>query len=292
MIHSSILKGICNLDITNEYSNLGASNTLLENSLSFLDSEQFLDEINKNKNIKGVITISEFYDRISNDKEKIISKDPRYDYYTIHNFIAKKNKVLRPSNIDPSAQIHPKAYVAENNVVIGPNTIIHPNATILEDVEIGANCSIGAGTVIGSEGFEYKRTSKGIISVIHDGKVIIGNNVEIGTNNSIDKGFINRNTIIEENVKIDNLIHIAHCVHIKPRSFIIAGTVLGGSTTIEEDCWTGINSSTAPFTIINKRGFLSMGAVVTKDVMEGQQVTGNFAIDHKTFLNNLKRSLK
>lgn len=279
-----------NYIITKTYNQLGLSNVTTVNSLTFLDDEKFLNDINANINITGCIVTKDLSEKIK-DKEIIISEDPRYDYFSIANKIAKDCYVKIPTKIDSSSSIHPNAYVAENNVIIGKNCIIGPNVTILPDVEIGDNCVIQSGTVIGSEGFEYKRTKKGVLPVFHDGKVIIKNNVHIGSNTCIDKGFLFRMTQIEDDVKIDNLIHIAHGVFIGKGSFIIAGTTLGGSTTIEDEVWVGINASTAPGITLKSKSFISMGAVVTRSVEPHQQVTGYFAIDHKKFLENFKKQV-
>jgi len=273
-----------------ECSAFGLSNATVDNTLSFLDTAKFIDEINLNKNISTVVTNSGYAGNLLN-KKIIIVDDPRYFFYQFLNYYSKNTKQSKPSVIAGTASIHNTSYVSPVNVIIGENTIICPNVTILEDVEIGDNCIIQSGTVIGSEGFEYKRTSKGILRVFHDGKVSIGHNVDVGANTCIDKGFSFRNTIIENDVKIDNLIHIAHGVHINRGAFIIAGTILGGSTTIGEEAWLGINASTGPGISIGRRGFVSMGAVVTKNVEDEQQVTGNLAIPHLQFLKALKKKL-
>jgi UDP-3-O-[3-hydroxymyristoyl] glucosamine N-acyltransferase len=269
---------------------LGLSNTHLPNTLTFLDDEKYLEELNANSHVTAVVTNANLASHVK-DKVTILSEDPRYDFYTLLNITGKRNRVVKDSVIHPTAQIHPTAYVSKTNVTIGANTIIYPNVTILDDVEIGDNCVVQSGTVIGSEGFEYKRTSKGILSVYHDGKIVIGNRVHIGANTCIDKGFSFKHTIIEDDIMIDNLIHVAHGVRIKRGAFIIAGTVLGGSTIIGEDVWLSINSSIAPGIEVKKKGFVSIGAVVTKTVNENEQVTGNFAIPHEQFLSNLKKKL-
>jgi UDP-3-O-[3-hydroxymyristoyl] glucosamine N-acyltransferase len=294
MITTALLNKILGLNIQNKanFLELGLSNATKEGCLSFFDDARYANQLNENTFILGVFVTPENLGLISPQKLPIVVDDPRWCYFTLYNYLAKENKVSFTSQIDATAIIHKTAYVAENNVIIGKNTIILPNATILEDVEIGDDCIVAAGTVIGSEGFEYKKTSKGIIPVKHDGKVIIGNNVQIGANTCIDKGFSFRHTIIANEVMIDNLIHIAHGVQIGKGSFIIAGTVLGGSTSIEDDVWVGINASTAPGITLKSKAFVSMGAVVTRSVEEGQQVTGNFAIGHDVFLKNLKRKLK
>jgi UDP-3-O-[3-hydroxymyristoyl] glucosamine N-acyltransferase len=271
---------------------MGWSNSTKINTLTFCDDESYINEINNNPNITGVIIKPDFKN-VFNDKSKkiYINDDPRYVFYTIFNKNAFKNKKEIDTIIHPTASIHPTAYISNVNVIIGENTIIKPNVTILEDVEIGNNCVIQSGTVIGSEGFEFKKTSKGVISVLHDGKVIIKNNVHIGANTCIDKGFSFRDTFIDDNVMIDNLVHVAHCVHIKNGASIIAGTILGGSSEILENSWLSINSSIAPKIIVNKNGFVSMGAVVTKNVIDNEQVTGNFAIPHDKFLKIFKKNL-
>jgi UDP-3-O-[3-hydroxymyristoyl] glucosamine N-acyltransferase len=281
-----------NLPSNANFENMGWSNSKKKNTLTFCDDLKFIDEINENDNITGVITKPDFKFRISDLKILLINDDPRHSFYSIFNKNATKNKKSYVSNIHHSARIHPTSFISKENVTIGENTIIKPNVTILEDVEIGSNCVIQSGTVVGSEGFEYKKTTKGIISVIHDGKVIIGNNVHIGANTCIDKGFSFRDTVIMNNVMIDNLVHIAHCVHVKEYASIIAGTILGGSAEIGENSWLSINSSIAPKIVINQSGFVSMGAVVTKNVTENEQVTGNFAVNHDLFIRMFKKMLK
>lgn len=290
MITSSFVNSLLGTayEFSNPFMQMGLSNTSLGDTLTFLDDEKYLAEINGNPNITGCITTANLGERIEG-KLVLISDDPRFDYFTTANKVAIDNYITKPTIIHPSSNIHPRAFVADNNVIIGENCYLGPNVTILPDVEIGNGCIIQSGTVIGSEGFEYKRTKRGVLSVFHDGKVIIKNNVHIGANTCIDKGFSFRMTQIENDVKIDNLIHIAHGVSIGKGSFIIAGTVLGGSTIIEDEVWVGINASTAPGITLKSKSFVSMAAVVTRSVEVGQQVTGYFAVDHKKFLENFKK---
>jgi UDP-3-O-[3-hydroxymyristoyl] glucosamine N-acyltransferase LpxD len=284
------ITGLSDVDPQFECDALALSNSTIPNSLSFIDNKNFVRELNKNGNITSVF-VSEDLKGLINGKICIICDDPRYYFFILLNEIGKRDYVKTPTVISPTAVIHPRAYVSENNVTIGDNTIIGPNVTILHDVTIGNNCVIQSGTVIGSEGYEYKRTSKGVLAVFHDGKVQIGNNVEVGANACIDKGFSFRQTIVDDDVKIDNLVHVAHGVQIGKRSFIIAACMLGGSVTIMEDVWIGPNATVAPGLTVDKKGFVTLGSVATRNVAEGEWVTGNFAIPHKKFLSNLKASL-
>lgn len=275
------------LDVAREYQ-LGLSTSALPGTLSFLDSEKYAQSILDNKNIVAVITTEALRPVLQDAVEIFVSAEPRYDYYMLYNALAKRNYVQTPSEIDPSAQIHPRAYVSEFNVKIGPRTIVHPNATIMADVEIGADCIIHPGAVVGAEGFEYKKTSKGILPVFHDGKSILKDRVDIGPNANVDKGFSARPTIIGEESKIDKFCHVSHGVQIGRRTLVTAGSILGGSLTIGDDAWIGLNATLLPGITIGDRGFVSMGAVVTRSVGEGEQVTGNFAIPHRQFLAHLK----
>lgn len=272
------------------FDKLAMVNSRYPSSLSFIDDIKYLEQLNANENITGVFTTAEIAPRIVG-KNLLTVNDPRYYFFTLFNYVAIKSAINFKSRISDKAVIHPRAYISEHNVIIGDNTIIGPNVNILPDVEIGKDCIVQAGTTIGSIGFEYKRTSKGIVSVVHDGKVIIGDKVEIGANTAIDKGFSFRDTVIGDEVKIDNLVYIAHCVHIGRGSFIVASAALTGSVTIKENVWIGPNANIAPGLLIDDNAFVSLGSVVTKNVDAGIHVTGNFAIPHGIFLKNLKKSL-
>lgn len=272
-----------------ECDNLALSYQDIPNMLSFMDSEKFVQQMLDNKNVIAIFVtenLSHYFDKTN--IIKIICDDPRYYFYTLKNYIGKANYKKTPSQIDLSSIIHDKAYVSEYNVQIGKNVIIEPNVTILPDVVIGDNCIIRANTVIGAEGFEHKRTSKGILSVFHTGKVIIGNNVEIGASNAISKGFIFSDTIIGDETRTDNLVHIAHSAQIGKRCFLPACAMVAGDTRIGDDCWIGPNASISSQVKLGNKSFITIGAVVTKDVQENQTVSGNFAVEHSKFINFIK----
>jgi len=273
-----------------ECSYFGMSNAINPNTIAFVDTERFIDEINNNLNITVLLCTNYLKEQCKN-KITITCDDPRYYYYTFLNKIVESNYVKTPSVISPTAIIHPRAYICEHNVVIGNNTYIGPNATVLADVEIGNDCYVKSGAVIGSEGFELKRTTKGIVNVLHDGKVIIGNNVKVGANCAIHKGFSFRHTIISDEVKIDDLVYIAHGVHIGKGCFLIGNSMISGSTTLKENIWVGPGVTVSNGLIIEKNAYLTIGSVVTQDVEENQKVTGNFAISHAKFIQKLKKDL-
>ncbi|HOV46058.1 MAG TPA: UDP-3-O-(3-hydroxymyristoyl)glucosamine N-acyltransferase [Exilispira sp.] len=121
-----------------------------------------------------------------------------------------------------------------DNVIIGDNTVIFPSVTIYENCEIGKNCIIHANTVIGSDGFGYVN-DKGInYKIEHLGKVVIENDVEIGSNSSVDRGTIGT-TLIKKGSKIDNLVQIAHNTTIGSNSIVCSQVGIAGGATVGDN---------------------------------------------------------
>jgi UDP-3-O-[3-hydroxymyristoyl] glucosamine N-acyltransferase len=143
--------------------------------------------------------------------------------------------------------------------------------------------------MIGVQGFEHKRTSQGLLSVVHDGLVCIGEEVEIGANNTIAKGLMGRDTTVGDWTKTDCLVHIAHCVQIGQRCLIPASAMIAGSVTIGDDVWIGPNSTISSQVRIENQAVITLGAVVVRDVEAKSRVSGNFAMEHTAFIRAAKR---
>lgn len=132
--------------------------------------------------------------------------------------------------IGDNVHLMPGVYIGDK-VSIGDNTRIMPNVTIMEKTKIGYNVIISSGTVIGSDGFGFAQTSDKHEKLIHTGYVSIGNNVEIGAGNTIDRGTLGK-TLIGNGVKTDNLVHIAHNVNIGDNTLIVAQVGIAGSAQL------------------------------------------------------------
>lgn len=145
-------------------------------------------------------------------------------YIGSHAYISEK------SDIGNSTQIYPQVYIGRN-VKIGSNCKIYSGARIYDFCVIGDHCIIHSNTVVGSDGFGFQPTKNGFEKIPQLGNVILENNVEIGSNCSIDRGTIG-STIIGEGTKIDNLIQIAHNVKIGKHNVIAAQTGIAGSSII------------------------------------------------------------
>ena len=190
----------------------------------------------------------------------------------------KNSYIGEGTYISEDAEIDSTVYIGRNcsisgNVKIADNTVIEDNVTI-KNATIGSGCLIHSGAVIGEDGFGFSFNEEGIpVKIEHFGGVRIGNNVEIGANACIDRGTID-NTVINDDVKIDNLVHIAHNVILNKGAVVVAGAIICGSTEI------GKNSYVAPGGIIKNQlqvgdnAFIGMGAVVTKSIDENNLVAG------------------
>ena len=126
--------------------------------------------------------------------------------------------------------LHPNVVLGAN-VFLGDQTIIHPNASILEGCRIGRRVIVHAGTVIGSDGFGFVYDQGRYYKMPQIGIVQIDDDVEIGANNTIDRGTLGK-TWIKSGVKTDNLVHIAHNVTVGEHCVIVAQVGIAGSTTI------------------------------------------------------------
>ncbi|MFN0203483.1 MAG: UDP-3-O-(3-hydroxymyristoyl)glucosamine N-acyltransferase [Bacteroidia bacterium] len=142
--------------------------------------------------------------------------------------------------IGDNCKIYPNVYVGDN-CKIGENTTIFPNVTLYRESKVGKNCIFHSGTVIGADGFGFAPQKDGsYLKIPQLGNVIIENDVEIGSNVSIDRAMMpETSTIIESGVKIDNLIQIAHNVIIGKNTVIAAQTGISGSTKLGENCLVG-----------------------------------------------------
>ena len=164
--------------------------------------------------------------------------------------IASHTKIGKNVSIGAFAVIDEYAEIGDNTVIypnvyvgkyakIGSNCIVYPSVSIYQDCIVGNNCIIHANTVIGSDGFGFAPTESGEYEKIPQiGNVVIEDNVEIGSNTSIDRATMG-STLIKKGVKIDNLVQIAHTVVINENSAFAAQCGVAGSAKIGKNCMMG-----------------------------------------------------
>ena len=171
------------------------------------------------------------------------------------------------TNSIPKSTLIGKNTILGNNVIIGEDCIIHPNVTIYDETIIGKNVVIHSGAVIGSDGFGLVKDGDQWLKVPHIGNVVINNNVEIGANTTIDRGTLD-STLIYNNVKIDNQVHIAHNVIIGENTAIAACVGIAGSTVVGKNCTIGGGSGLNGHIVITDNVHIHGMTMVTKSILE------------------------
>ena len=197
-----------------------------------------------------------------------------------HFFIEKKAPGIHSSAvISQEALINPSVHIGAGCVIgnasIGANTVLMPNVVIYDDVTIGENCIIQAGAVIGTDGLGCVRDENGkLMKFPHLGGVIIGDNVEIGANCQIARGAFS-DTIIENGCKINGLCFIAHNGHLEENVWITGDTMLCGSVHVKKNTTIFSNVIVREQRLIGEKATVGMGAVVTKNVPDGETWVGS-----------------
>ena len=295
---------LCDLDIKHvcdgnaEFESLGLLKSDTDKKIcSFVVNEKYIKEMGSN--ISVLLTTDEVAKKIekgTNDIGVCVVDNPRYVFFKLHNYLCGREEYVQKkydTAIGENCKISEFAYIAPQNVRIGNNVTIEEFVSIKENVSIGDNCIIRAGSVIGGEGFEQKRHGKEVLSVHHAGSVIIGDNVELQQGNFVDKAIYPWDyTLIDDYTRTDNNVYIAHADKIHKRVLIAACTCIAGRVEIEDDVWIGPGVTLINGMHIGKEARVNIGAVATRDVPEGEAVTGNFAIPHDKFIENIKKLVK
>ena len=277
------------------FNQLGMATSVFEKSgvLAFLSDVKFIKDVLSNVSVTAVLTTQDIYELLKDDLKNygvLIAEQPKKVFYQIHNYLSQHQFYWKTFNndIDSSSVIDPNALIADHSVKIGKNVLIEAQVIINPGVIIGDDVILRSGTIIGSHGFQFLNQDQQVTAVISAGMVLIGNRVEIQHQCCVDRGVLGGTTIIKDDVKIDNFVHIAHDCIIGDRTFITAGVKFGGRTVVGKDCWLGINATISNGLFIGDDVTISLGSVVTRDVDSGKTVTGNFAVDHDRFIQFIK----
>lgn len=250
--------------------------------LAWISPKQFEKNPDKPHRFQGALLIVPL-DVSANDNPTVAVNKPKLAFIRVlQKFFSHLAETVWPQvdqSVSVDAQISENVSLApgviigsnviiESGVQVGPNTVI-ANSIIKQGVSIGANCTIGL------PGFGYEQDETGRYwRFPHVGRVVIEENVEIGSNTCVDRGSIG-DTIIHTGAKIDNLVHVAHNVEIGENSMIIANTMLGGSVKIAENVWVAPSVSIMNQVSIGVSSVLGLGAVVLKDVENHAVMVGN-----------------
>ena len=292
--------------------------TATATQLSYINNAKYLAVLRSTK--AGICLVSaEFAEFVPKDTISFVTPDPYRDYAMILAHIYPD--AMFPRSIVQTAGVSDRATVDRTAIVgrgaiLDPGVVVGPRARIGEFCQIGANavigaavtvgrdCSIGAcvvithatigerviihpGAKIGQDGFGFVAGPEGHLKVAQLGNVIIGDDVEIGANSTIDRGSV-RNTTVGAGTKIDNSVHLAHNVHIGRNCIIAAQTGIAGSTTVEDFVAIGGHAAIAPHLVIGAGSQIAAASGVMHNVPPRERWAGIPARPARRFFRQYK----
>ena len=275
-------------------------------SLTFLANPKYTEFIYTTKASAAIVS-SDFEPTERIELTLIKVKDPYSSFTTILELfdkdLSKRKGISQLTDVDKSSKISDSAFIGSfssvgensiigekciienqvfigNNVEIGKGCLIYPGVKILDDTIIGQNCIIHSSTTIGSDGFGFAPNDDGSYKKIpQTGNVMIGDNVEIGSNSTIDRATLG-STIISNGVKLDNQIQVAHNVEIGENTAIAAQSGVAGSTKIGKNCMIGGQVGIIGHIKIGDNVKIQAQAGVTSNIESNSRVTGTPAISY------------
>src|SRR3989449_743303 len=192
--------------------------------------------------------------------------------------------IVQAPGVHPSAVVAPTARLGErisigprcvvgDGAAIGDDSCLYPGVTVYPGCLIGARAIVHSGAVIGADGFGIAREGEGWVKIPQIGRVVIGDDVEIGANTTIDRGALD-DTVLEEGVKLDNQIQIGHNVRVGAHTAMAGCVAVAGSTRIGRHCAIGGAARIIGHLEIADRVTISAAAVVTKSITRAGVYTG------------------
>ncbi|MCD4743691.1 MAG: UDP-3-O-(3-hydroxymyristoyl)glucosamine N-acyltransferase [Desulfobacteraceae bacterium] len=282
-----------------------------ELSLTFASDLKFLKKLDKSRAGAVIVPINYEFPANKTILPNILrTENPKNNFFKIlaifnpgknpNKSIAKNACIGANAEFGQDVSIYSNVYIGDNvklghrvvlmpnvfvgdDVTVGNDTVIKPNTTIMEKSEIGCSVLIHSGTVIGSDGFGFTQNSQVHEKIIHAGFVCIGDNVEIGACNTIDRGTFGK-TWLKNGVKTDNLVHIAHNVIIDENALLTAQVGIAGSAKIGKNVIFAGKSGMSGHLSIGDNSIVGPCAGVLADVPPNEIVSGMPHMPHKLWL--------
>jgi UDP-3-O-[3-hydroxymyristoyl] glucosamine N-acyltransferase len=256
--------------------------------ISFLSNPKYQQQLQASR--AGCVIVGPAMRNIAAARGTSIVTEQPYLYFARLTQLWKRTRgggltsAVHPSAvIDSQATVHPTASigalcVVERGARVGAGTVLKSRVTVGEDCVIGERCIVHSGVVIGADGFGFAPNGDTWEKIEQLGAVQIGNDVEIGANTCIDRGAL-QDTVIEDGVKLDNLIQIGHNVRVG-RNTAMAGCVgVAGSATIGPNCTVGGGAIILGHLTLGANVNISAATVVTRSISKPGHYTGMFPID-------------
>ncbi|MFZ6657813.1 UDP-3-O-(3-hydroxymyristoyl)glucosamine N-acyltransferase [Undibacterium sp. TJN19] len=203
-------------------------------------------------------------------------------------WVSPQAVIAATASIGPNVSIDAEAVIGEHVVIkagavigrgvsIGDHSLIHANASIYDYCVLGRHCIIHSGAVIGADGFGFANEKGQWIKIPQTGRVVIGDDVEIGANTSVDRGAL-ADTIIEDGVKLDNQIQIGHNCHIGAHTAMAGCVGVAGSAKIGKYCTFGGAAMVLGHLTIVDNVHISSASMVSRSILEPGQYTGFYPL--------------
>lgn len=258
------------------------------NDLSFVSHPRYLSLLTSSR--AGCVIVTPALSEQARRRGSCIVTEQPYLYFARvtqlwrqHHGAVVKPGIHPSAVVDASAQVDPTASigplcVVERGARIGAGTVLKSRVTVGEDCHIGQRCILHAGVVVGADGFGFAPNQGTWEKIEQLGAVSIADDVEIGANTCIDRGAL-QNTVIEEGVKLDNLVQIGHNVRVG-RHTAMAGCVgVAGSANIGAGCTVGGGAVILGHLTLADGVHVSAASVVTRSLLKPGHYTGMFPID-------------
>ena len=253
-----------------------------DSSLSFVANQKYSKYLSSSKALAFIVHPNTI-DGID-EGNYLVTDDPYLAFAKASSLFSSNLMKQNIGSVHPTATVFPETNLGQN-VVIGPNVYIGPNCSIgdfssiransslVSDVQVGSNTHVHNGAVLGSDGFGYAPSKDGYIKIEQLGSLIIGSDVEIGAGCTIDRGALG-DTHINDGVKLDNQVHIAHNVELGSHSAIAACCAIAGSTVIGKNFKMGGLSGVLGHLNIADNVTVGAHTLITKSIKESGEYIG------------------
>ena len=253
----------------------------INSKFNFKDQVNY--ELNKLESFNDIILITNPEIKNKINVPIIESNNPRHDFYRVVMEYFSENRfekkihdtavIEKNAKIGNDVYIGPNCYI-DNDVEIGDDVRILSNVSIHGETKIGKNSVIQSNTTIGAEGFSFSFSDNEFVHFAHVGSIQIGENVWIGSNTTVEKAQIDQ-TIIEDNVNIDDHVTIGHNAKIGKFSQITVGSIVAGRAKVGEGCWISPNSLIDNGYQIGNNCVVGSGSLVRKNFPDNCVIFGS-----------------
>ena len=279
-------------DASQQITGLASLKQATSSDVSFVSNIKYEQELAASQ--AACVIVSPHLAALADKRGSYIVTDQPYVYFALlTQFWKQQHSPKSTGSVHPSAVIDATAIIDKTAVIgalcvveagarVGANTVLKSRVTVGENCAVGENCILHSGVVLGADGFGFapQKSSQGLtwVKIEQLGAVKIGHGVEIGANSCVDRGALH-DTIIEDGVKLDNLIQIGHNVRIGKHAIVAAATAIAGSTEIGAYCMIGGCVSIAGHLTIAPHTEISGASVVTHSIHKAGTYTGLFPLD-------------